>query len=296
MNYHFFDYKYNIENFSSDLFSIPHIIFIVLSFIGVPIASILLRKVSHKKIDLFLKIYSILVVCYEIAKITFESYYDITTGRGFNTGGILPLYTCSLFIYTLLCVAWGKNKIKDYSLAFLTTIGMISGAIGIVQCNGLNWYPFWTFGAFYSLFFHFSMFFVGFFLLCTQYKKLDWKDIIKGWVPMLILALIAIPVNYEYSADYMQIYEGSGIPLFSTLAEKLASVNLRFIFTVIMLAAYTIVSAVAVCGAKLVYWIIYKIKIKISKNQTKIDNNNNAEKIENQTTEIENKNNEVQLS
>ena len=68
MNYHFFDYKYNIENFQSDLFSVPHIIFIVLSFLLVPTISILSRKINHKKIDKFIKIFSIAWVVLEIVK------------------------------------------------------------------------------------------------------------------------------------------------------------------------------------------------------------------------------------
>lgn len=270
LGYHFFDYKYNIENFSSDLFSVPHIIFIVLAFVLVPVVCFLLRKADHKKINIFLKAFSIFVLLFEITKIVWESYWDISTGRGFNYGGLLPLYTCSLFIYCLLFGAWGKGKAKDYSLAYVGTISMLSGAIGIVQCNGLNWYPFWTFGAFYSLFFHFSMFAVGMFILVTGYKKLDWVDIVRAWIPMAILALLAIPASYEYGADYMQIREGSGIPLFSTLADKLASINFRWVFSIIMLFAYMILSTVVVSGAKLTYKIDTKIKAKKSQNAENI--------------------------
>ncbi len=265
LSYYFFDYKYNIDNFTSDLFSIPHIIFIILSLILVPTICILLRKTDHNKILIFLKIFSIVMVVLELTKIFWESYWDISTGRGFNYGGILPLYTCSLFIYCLLFSAWGKGKPKDFSLTYIGTISMLSGLIGLIQCNGLNWYPFWTFGAFYSMFFHLSMFAVGTFILVTGYKKLEWKDIIFGWIPMLFLALAALPANYEYGADYMQIYEGSGIPLFSTLSDKLASVNLRWIFSLIMLAAYMILSGVVVCIYKLIQYLINKKQFKYSK-------------------------------
>ena len=253
MNYGFFDYKFNIKGFTSDLFSTPHLVFIALSFILVPIVCFLLRNTSHKKIDVFLKVFAVVITLFEITKITWESYYDITTGQGFNFGGILPLYTCSLLIYTTWFAAYGKGKVKDYALAYLTTVNLISGGIGIVYCNGLNWYPFWTFGAFYSIFFHFSMFAIGNFLLFTGYKKLGWSDMFKAWVPMLILAIIAIPVNYVLHADYMQIYEGSGVPLYNDLAARLAARNLRFIFTAIMLATYIPLAGVAVCVAKLAY-------------------------------------------
>ena len=91
--YKFFDYKYNIEGFTSDLFGIQHIVYIILAFVSVITLAIVFRNASHKKVDIFLKILSILMVVFEITKISWESYWDISTGRGFNYAGLLPLYT-----------------------------------------------------------------------------------------------------------------------------------------------------------------------------------------------------------
>ena len=258
MNYAFFDYKYNIQNFTSDLFSVPHIIYIALVFIGVPIICYFFRKANHKKIDKFIKFFSIFFLLFEITKIVWESYYDITLGHGFNKEGLLPIYTCSLFIYTMLFAGWGNGKIKEYSLSYITTVSLVCGAIGVVYCNGLNYYPFWTFGAFYSLIFHSSMFFFGVFLLFTRYKKLEWKDALKAWVPMLILSLIAIPINYTYGADYMLIYNAGGVPVMSSLADYLASKNLRFVFTYIMMITYIPLGAVVICLSKTISRIIIR--------------------------------------
>ena len=85
---------------------------------------------------------------------------------------------------------------------------------------------------------------------------------------MAILSIIASPVNYEYGADYMQIYEGSGIPLFSTLADILAAADVRFIFTIIMLVTYIPLSAVIIAPLKLIEHI--KIK-RVNKNDKSIE-------------------------
>ncbi len=263
MNYHFFDYKYNIQNFSSDLFSTPHIVFIILTFTLVPLIAFLLRKTSHKKIDTYLKIVSVGITLLEIFKVTWESYFDITTGHGFNTGGILPFYTCSLFMYTMLLSAYCKNnKVKDFCLSFITTIGLMSGGIAVVQCNGLNYYPFWTFGGFYSLFYHFTMFFTGVFLLVTRYKKLEWIDMLKAVVPMLILSVGAIPLNFIFKADYMQLYSASGVPLMSTLADILANANLRFLFSIIMLITYIPFAGIVVYFSKFIAYFSNRISNK----------------------------------
>lgn len=256
--YNFFDYKYNIEGFDSDLFSLPHIVYIFAVYIFGFAFSYLFRNAKRERISLALKLLSILAVLLEVSKIIWESYYDVTTGRGFNFGGILPLYTCSLFIYTLLGAAWGRGKLREYCLSFLTTIGLLYGAIGVVYCNGLNYYPFWTFGAFYSLFFHSAMFVTGVFLLVSGYRKLEWSDCLRAMVPILALAALAIPFNYIYNsafnsnADYMLLYSGGGVPIYEDLSEKLAQKGLRFIYTIIMLLTHIPLAALVIGAYKLI--------------------------------------------
>ena len=246
VDYGFFDYKYNIAGHESDLFSAPHIVFIVLVYLLTFAVSYFLRNTKREKITVFLRVFSVVMVLWETTKVTWESYYDITTGQGFNFEGLLPVYTCSLFIYTLLFAAWGKGKAKEAALSFLTTISLLFGAIGVVYCNGLNFYPFWTFGAFYSLFFHTSMFSVGVFLLMSGYKKLNFRDVFSSFIPVLLLAVVAIPINYTYGADYMLLYSGSGVPLYQDLAAKLAEAGVRYIYTYIMLLTHLPLSALVV--------------------------------------------------
>lgn len=238
MHYSFFDYKYNISGFESDLFSTPHLIFIGLVYVLGFLICWLLRKTNHKRITGLLKFLFIFSALLEIAKISWESYYDITTGRGFNVGGLLPIYTCSLFIYTLPFAAWGRGKVKRAALSFLTTVGLLYGAIGVVYCNGLNFYPFWTFGAFYSLYFHSAMFVTGVFLLMTGYHRLQWQDALWAMIPILLLCLVAIPVNHVLKSDYMMIYSGSGIPVYEDLAKSLGEKGLRFLYTILMILTH----------------------------------------------------------
>ena len=258
MDYNFFDYKYNIANFTSDLFSPAHICYIILAYLSCILLCIFLPKKKKHNIDRFLKIIGIAVLLAEISKVSFESYFDITTGRGFNVGGIMPCYTCSLFIYCTLLAGFTKGKVKDICVSFLATIGMISGAIGVVYCNGLNFYPFWTFGAFYSLFFHYSMMLTGIVLLASGYKKLEWKDAIYSWIPMVLLSIIAIPLNIKFNADYMLLHDASGVPLMHDLALFLIDKKFGFIFTIIMLFTYIPLSGLVIALYKLVIKIFRK--------------------------------------
>lgn len=262
VKYHFFDYKYNIHGFTSDLFSTTHIVFIALAILSVIAIGIFAHKFNKKKITWFLRILAIFVTLLEATKIIWESYYDITTGRGFNVGGILPFYSCSLLIYCLWFGAWGKGKVREVALSWLATIGLCCGLIGTIYTNGLNWYPFWTYGAWDSILFHYNLLMVGVLLLSSGYVKLRWKDILVAIVPMGILSVIASPLNYYYGADYMQLYSGEGVPLMNDLAAYLDSKHLRPLFTFIMLASYTILSGAVVSITKFIYFIKEKIASK----------------------------------
>ena len=250
MNYQFFDYKYRINGFVSDLFSAPHIIYIAAVFILSFVVAYALRSTDHARIRQWLKIQSVFTVLLEAAKISWESFYDITTGQGFNWGGLLPIYACSLFIYMLPLAAWGKGRGKACAGAYLTTIGLLFGGIGVIYCNGLNFYPFWTFGAFYSLYFHAAMFFTGVLLLMTGYVQPEWKNVKLAMVPVFLLALAAIPVNYALGSDYMQIYSGAGVPVYEELADFLAGKGLRPVYTAIMLLTYVPLAAFVVAVSR----------------------------------------------
>ena len=260
--YRFFDYKYNIEGFTSDLFSTTHIVFIVLAILSVIAIGIFAHKFDKKKITWFLRGLAIFVTLLEASKIIWESYYDVTTGRGFNAGGILPFYSCSLLIYCLWFGAWGKGKARDVALTWLGTIGLCCGLIGTIYTNGLNWYPFWTYGAWDSILFHYNLLMVGVLLLASGYIKLQWKDILVALIPMVLLSVIASPINYYYGGDYMQLYSGDGVPLMNDLASYLHEHNLRPLFTVIMLASYSILSGIVVCISKLIDLIKKKVAAK----------------------------------
>ncbi len=246
MHYHFFDYKHNIIGFQSDLFSVPHLVYIGLIFMLSLMAVRLFKNAGRQGIGKWLKIQAVITPVLELIKISWESYYDITTGRGFNAEGLLPFYTCSLLIYMLPLAAWGKGLVRDCALAFLTTIGMLFGAIGMIYCNGLNFYPFWTFGAFYSLYFHTSMFLTGVILLTSGTVRPEWKNVRLSFVPIVLLALIAVPADYLTGADYMLMYSGSGVPLYEDLAARLADKGLRPVYTLIMLLTHLPLSALVV--------------------------------------------------
>lgn len=261
MEYNFFDYKHFIKGYhGEDFFGPTHIVAMVILTILIVALLIIFRKAKTSSVDKYLKILSIIVPIIEIIKITWESYYDIKLGYGFNWTGLLPLYTCSLFIYTLPLAAWTKGKVKDMAVCWLATIGIFGGLTNFYLTQILYTYPFWTYATFMSLYFHFMMVFTGLFIVVTRYKKFKFFDIIRAWIPLAIFSILVIPVCYVLKADYMLYYYGNGAPVLPQISNFFASHNLRFIYTLIVLFGYMLIAGIFVCIYKFIDFLILKFK------------------------------------
>ena len=115
LSYGFFDDKYTLRNEGydgADKLSPKQFIVMGIIFLAIIIISLLLRKAKKEKVFTIYKVLAIVMPLLEIAKISFETYYDVLNGQPFNTGGILPFYTCSMLMYFLPFVAWGKGKMS----------------------------------------------------------------------------------------------------------------------------------------------------------------------------------------
>lgn len=272
--YRFFDYKYNIEGYKGQDFYGPYR-YIYMGFCLIVALCILLftRKLKHKYVDVYMKIVSVFMIVMEVVKISWESYWDIKTGRGFNAGGILPLYTCSCYMYTFILAAYSKGKVKECCIDWMVTIGLVAGLSNVFFIQGLRWYPFWTFGAFYSMSFHFLMVATSCLLIATRYKEYKWIDIIKGFIPHLIFSAIVIPLDYIKNWDYMQYPNASGIPFLEDLGSSLIKSGKGYICCIMMVFLYLLMVVLFIS----IYIGVYKLSDTISKNkQPKTEENENV--------------------
>ncbi len=267
LNYNFFDYKDFIpdEDKQNVMWSTEHIVFIILAVLAIILLCYFLRNIKGKSVDKYLKILAIIMPVLEIIKITWETYWDIKLGHGFNITGLLPLYTCSMFIYVLPFAGWGKGKVKECALAFLTTLSVFAGLTNFFIPPIFNTYPFFSYASFMSLNYHFLMVFTGVFLVSTRYYVPNFKSILKGFIPLLIFSVIVIPFDYimfyngHYWIDYMLYIHGFGAPLLPSIADKLGSLNLRGLYTLLVMGGYLLIDSIFVS----IYQLIFKVfKIK----------------------------------
>ncbi len=224
-------------------------------FVLIVVISIFLRRVKREKVFLIYKILAIFMPINEIIKITYSSYFDIINGEPFNWAGILPLYTCSMLMYFLPFVAWGKetSKMRKYSMAFFTTIGLVAGLSNFVYLSAAGFYPIFSYGGLYSVIYHAVIVFVGMSLMITGiYMPKDYKSINQALIPIFIFGGLVLPLNYiimaasgQGWADYMMLKDVNGFSPFAEWSNWLAQYHLRFLFSFfVLLVLYPLATAI----------------------------------------------------
>ena len=252
-DYNFFDYKYNITGYNGqDYGSFAQYLFLILSVVFLIILLFWFRKCKKDEVLKIIKFIGVFLLLFYITKTTWESIYDIKYTGSFNYG-LLPLDACSIVIYASLILGFCKGKIKDYAASWLVTGSIICGLGTMFFLTAFKYYPFLSFGAFYSMTWHFLMLFVGLFLIVTNYIKYDYNVVIKGFIFHILFSLIVVPLDYIFNFDFMFYKELSSIPIFDNVAGKLIESGLGFINPIIMLVLYFI-------GFNLVYFVIKLIK------------------------------------
>ena len=244
MNYGFFDYKYLIEGYhGQDFDGVMRYVFLFFCLSSIPILVYSLRKVKHTTVTKTLRFLSIFMILLEIVKVSWESYWDIATGQGFNAGGILPLDTCSLFLYMLPLAAWGKGKVRTCALAWLSTLGLVGGVSNVLFLQALKYYPFWTFGAMFSMTYHYNMVFVALWIVVTHYLEFKPVHMLYAFAPHLLFSALVIFLDYRFGWDYMLYRSAGGVPVIEGIAGTWMQEGTPWFTTILMLGLYFLFTA-----------------------------------------------------
>lgn len=237
-SYNFFDYKYNIAGYTGQDFGGPaQWLYLAISFILMVLLLFLLRKSSREKVLKIIKGISLFLVVLYVGKTTWETIYDIKYTGSFNTG-LLPLDTCSIVMFAGILAGYAKGKIQKISECWLATGSIVGGIATMVVLNAFKYYPFLSFGAFYSMIWHFLMVFIGLLLIVTNYVEMKYSTIINGFILQFVFSLVVIPLDFIFNWDFMMFLNLGGIPIFEDVATNLTSLNLQFLNPILMLALY----------------------------------------------------------
>lgn len=237
-NYNFFDYKHNIIGYTGqDYGGFGQYLYLVISLILITILLIILKKSSKEQINKIIRVLGVFFVIFYITKTTWESIYDIKLS-GFNYY-LLPFDSCSIIMWACLLAGFSKGeKIKNMASAWIATGGLVGGLAAMIFLNAFKYYPFFSFGAFYSMIWHFLMVFIGLLLIITGYIKMNYRNILYGFLFHLIISLIVIPIDFIFGFDFMMYKDLGGIPIFQDIASKLTSMHMQFLNPILMLILY----------------------------------------------------------
>ena len=189
------------------LFSPLHLIFSAcLLAVIIHSAFRIAKKTESEQRKLLLTLWAFFVI-FEIVKTLYEAF--LGSEVRFEVGGVLPLYPCSVYLYSLPFCFSKNRKVKIAACGYLFTVGLLGAAINFVYpANVLSNYSCISFMGFHTLSYHGTMLFSMLVLLISGYHR--YNGIEKPWelilpaLPMLILSIPANIVNFSpIGSDYM---------------------------------------------------------------------------------------------
>jgi hypothetical integral membrane protein (TIGR02206 family) len=234
----------SLGNFQIDFekigyFSFQHIVSLIALFLLIPLALFLTNRFFPKSINLQLKILCISAWIAEITKII-VTYY---TGN-FTWKTILPLYFCSMFLYSSLFAAFSKNHTLKLIGNSCLMAGTIAGFFGVFYSPALKYYPVYTYLGAHTLIYHAVMIYGGILILFDNYYKPKLKDILYSNILFMTLTVAAIIANSFLDANYMFI----NTPLVGAPTYIIVDIFTEYLYPVIVVLSQTLLPFLIMLG------------------------------------------------
>ncbi|MBQ3107007.1 MAG: YwaF family protein [Firmicutes bacterium] len=142
------------------------------------VCTVLLTKwLSKKSESLIRKVFFgiwVWMVLSEATVILWETYCGADVW--FELTGNLPLYPCSVFLYAMPMVLWGKGWLREAGCGYICTVGLVGGLINFVYpANVLGTYSCLSFAGMRSLLYHGSMVLCALVMLVSGLHSFRWK-------------------------------------------------------------------------------------------------------------------------
>ncbi|MBO4265438.1 MAG: YwaF family protein [Clostridia bacterium] len=258
MTYHFFDYKYNIEGYNGQHYGSAYQTFYLIATVVIAFAlAFLLRKVKKETVKKSVGIIGIALTALYIIKTIWESHYDVATDRGFNTS-LLPFDTCSIIMWAALIYGFCDGFFADWAKKWIVSLGFAGGFANALFLQGLRYYPFFTFGAFYSMIWHAAMIFLAWWLLLSGDVRPKFSDTLRACGFHAVFSVLPIAINFSVSHMNWMLYDDAGgVPIIEELCKPYANTPIA---TVIMALAYVLITFLLFCVYIFISFISKKVK------------------------------------
>ena len=226
---------------AAGLFSLSHIISIMVCFVLIALAVWHTKKMNKQTYFKMLKIFAIIVTILEVVKI-FLAWGE----KKFTLNAWLPLFFCSLYIYSLWLTCFNNKILKDLGLSYIAFASIVAGIAFIVfPTTSFTWYPIFHFRCLHSMIYHSMMVYTGIMLYVTKAFEVDLKAVLKYCVFTLTFMLLALIININYDSNLMFISNPGMVPLPFLHAIYNSS---PVMFTILMLFAHIALMGFGVFG------------------------------------------------
>lgn len=279
-DYGFFDYKYDISGYSGQDFGGPaQTLYLGLSALLLILLLTALRGASRQRIRRVIGAAGIFLTLLYLGKTAWESYHDIQRFGAFNFY-LLPLDTCSIVMPAALLAGFGRGRVRQAAESWLATGGVVGGVATMVRLNAFYYYPFFSFGAFYSMLWHLLMVFLGLLVLVTRQRRagdpslpeaergVGLSTLKSGFCFHLLFSLVVIPVDFLFDFDFMLYRDLGGVPFFEDLAARLTAAGLAFLNPLLMLLLYLLAFALILFLARAAALAVRSIRTHFLKRRT----------------------------
>ena len=203
------------------IFSLGHFILLTITFI---LIFIFLKKNKNKtesEVKNIIKKTTIFLWILEIIKII----YSIKTFGIKAINKYVPLYFCSLILYTGILSGFFNGKIKRIGDVFISTGGIVAGLVFLIYpLTSLPSYPMLHYISIQSFILHGAMLYLGLLMHVTHYINLRQRDIVPYSILIITLGLIAYILNTFLDSNLMFVsknYPGTFIELIYNTTGKI---------------------------------------------------------------------------
>ncbi len=242
------------------VFSTTHIISIFVCFGFIALAVFLSREMTKDEYFKLLKVFSIIVSCLELIKIIWSwsmGYFDLTSW--------VPLWLCSLFIYSLW-FTWFKSKfIRELGLSYIAIACIVGGVAFIISpSTSFVLFPIFHYQCIHSMIFHSIMIYCGIMMFVTRSFSLNWK-VVRNYSEFCIIFIVfALILDLTRDSNLMFLMNPNGIPV--SFLKDIHSFS-KAVYTSLVIVFYLVIGPI-VLGIDRLCLRLNKFKKKENMEQT----------------------------
>lgn len=138
-------------------------------------------------------------------------FWEGTAGREicWNWTTSLPLYPCSIYLFIMPVILWGRGLAKQACCGCLCTLGIVGALVAVFYPAGrLTTYSCISFVGFHTMIYHSAIVFSALVVMLTGVHRYDhvehWYELFLPCIPSLLASVPANILNYSpLNSDYM---------------------------------------------------------------------------------------------